>query len=77
MTVSAAISYAIQDQDTGPVSAFNPGNNTSIAATLAWQWQISNTVSTSLRYSFFERSSPATAFDMYQNILILGISKTF
>jgi hypothetical protein len=77
MTVSAAISYAIQDQGAGAISAFNPGNNTSIAATLAWQWQISDTVSTSLRYSFFERSSPDTAFDMYQNILILGIAKTF
>jgi hypothetical protein len=77
MTVSAAISYAIQEQSAGAPSAFNPGNNTSIAASLAWQWQISGTVSTSLRYSLFERSSPVTAFDMYQNILILGIAKTF
>jgi hypothetical protein len=77
MTVSAAISYAIQDQSAGMVSFFNPGNNTSIATTLAWQWQISDTVSTSLRYSYFERASAVTAFDLHENILILGITKTF
>ncbi|HEY0183727.1 MAG TPA: hypothetical protein VGC09_13050 [Rhodopila sp.] len=77
MTASAAISYAVQDQSNGFVSAFNPGNNTSIAMTLAWQWQISDTVSTSVRYSFFERQSAVTIYDMYQNMLILGISKRF
>ena len=55
----------------------NPGNSTSIAASLAWQYQISDTVSASLRYSFFERQSAATRFNFYQNMLILGISKTF
>jgi uncharacterized protein (PEP-CTERM system associated) len=77
MTVNGAISYAIQDQTTGTLSVFNPGNNTSIVASLAWQWQISDTLSTNLRYSFFERQSAATTFDLYQNILILGISKRF
>jgi hypothetical protein len=77
MTVSAAISYAIQDQSTGAVSATNPGNNTSIAASLVWQRQISNTVSVSLQYSFFERQSAVSNFDIYQNIVILGISKRF
>jgi hypothetical protein len=77
MTASAAVSYAIQDQTTGVISIANPGNNTSIAASLAWQWQISDTISTSLRYSFFERASAITAYDVYQNMLILGISKRF
>jgi uncharacterized protein (PEP-CTERM system associated) len=77
MTVSAAASYAIQDQTTGFTSFANPGNNTSIAASLAWQWQISDTVTTSVRYSFFERTSPVTSFDIYDNMLIVGLSKHF
>jgi hypothetical protein len=77
MTVSAAISYAIQDQTVGVISAANPGNNTSIAASLAWQWQISDTITGSVRYSFLERQSPVVIYDMFQNMLILGISKRF
>jgi uncharacterized protein (PEP-CTERM system associated) len=77
MTVSASLSYAVQDQTTGVLTIANPGNNTTIATSLAWQWQISDTVSSSLRYSFFDRQSPVSAFQIYQNMLILGISKTF
>ena len=77
MTVSAAISYAIQDQSAGRVSDANPGNNTSVVASLAWQWQISDTLSASVRYSFLERQSQAAVYDLYQNMLILGISKHF
>jgi uncharacterized protein (PEP-CTERM system associated) len=77
MTVSAALSYSLTDQTTGIISAANPGNNTSIVASLAWQWQISDTLSTSLRYSYLERSSPITVYDIYQNIIILGVSKRF
>jgi uncharacterized protein (PEP-CTERM system associated) len=77
MTVSAAVSYAIQDQSTGVVSFVNPGNNTSVVTNLAWQWQISDTLTGSVRYSFFERTSPATAFDIYENMFIVGLSKHF
>jgi uncharacterized protein (PEP-CTERM system associated) len=81
MTISAAFSYAIQDQTAGVISAVNPGNNTSIAASLVYQWQISETVTGSLQYSFFDRqattSSATSNFDFYQNLIILGISKRF
>jgi hypothetical protein len=77
MTVSAAISYAIQDQTAGVISTANPGNNTSIVASLAWQWQISDTLSGSVRYSFLERQSQVAVYDIYQNMLIIGISKHF
>lgn len=77
MTVSAGISYAIQDQTAGFISAANPGNNTSVVASLAWQWQISDTLSANMRYSFLEQSSAVTAYDIYQNMLIVGISKRF
>ena len=77
MTVSAAFSYAIQDQSAGPVTVLNPGNNSAVAASLAWQWQLSETLNTSVRYSFFERASPVATFDVAENILILGVSKRF
>jgi uncharacterized protein (PEP-CTERM system associated) len=77
MTVSASISYAIQDQSTAFPTTFNPGNNTSLAASLAWQWQISETLSGSVRYSFFDRQSTDAAFTIYENIFIVGLSKHF
>ena len=77
MTVSAALSLAIQDQTIGTISAVNPGNTTSVVASLAWQYQISDTLSASVRYSFLEQQSPAAVYSFYQNMLILGISKTF
>lgn len=77
ITVSAAVSYAIQDQSAGAINAFNPGNNTLIAATLAGQWQISDTVSANVRYSFLQRSANVTELDFFQNILIVGITKRF
>jgi len=76
-SLTATLAYSLQDQSTGAVTAFNPGNNTSIAASLAWQWQISDTLTGSLRYSFFDRQSAVSAYDIYQNMLILGISKRF
>lgn len=75
MTLNAALAYSIQSQ-TGIVGP-NLGDGTSIASNLAWQWQLSDTVATSLRYSFLERQSKVALFNMYQNMIILGLSKTF
>ncbi len=79
MQVSAGFSFAVQTQTQtlGAANAISPGNNTSLAATLAWQYQVSDTVDVSLRYSFLERQSSATVYSFYQNMLILGVSKTF
>jgi uncharacterized protein (PEP-CTERM system associated) len=76
MTLSGALSYAIAEQG-GVVSVDNPGDNTSVAASLAWQWQISETLSGSVRYSFLQRHSQAVVYDLYENMLILGLSKRF
>ena len=75
MTVSASFAFASQGQAGfgGP----NANNSTSIAASLAWQYQISDTLSASLRYSLLQRSSQSVVYDMYQNLVILGIAKTF
>ena len=55
----------------------DPDDIAESAGSLVWQYQISDTLSASLRYSFLERSSATAFYDMYQNILILGITKTF
>jgi hypothetical protein len=75
MIASAAASYSLQEQ--GAATSASPGNLTSFAGSLAWQWQISDTVSSSLRYSFFQRQSAVNTFDIYQNMLLLGVSKAF
>jgi uncharacterized protein (PEP-CTERM system associated) len=75
MTASASIAFAKQEQ--AAFGTLNSNSSTSVVASLAWQYQISDTVSVSLRYSFLDRSSATTALDMYQNLLIVGISKTF
>lgn len=75
MTLGVSFAYALQDQS--GLSAFGPGNSTSFAASLAWQYQISDTVTAGLRYSLLNRSSAVSAFNIYENLLILGISKRF
>jgi uncharacterized protein (PEP-CTERM system associated) len=73
LTLSAALSYAIQNGTTGG----GPGNNTSTAASVGLQYQISDTLSASLRYSFFQRQATATTYSFYQDMLIAGITKSF
>ncbi len=75
MTLNAGLSFSIQDQSV--TSGVTSGNSTSIVATLGWQYQISDTLTASLRYSLFERQSAVTAFDFVQNILIAGLTKRF
>jgi hypothetical protein len=77
MTTSAAISFAIQDHTIGNAGSSNAGNSTSIVASFAWQYQISDTLSANVRYSFLEQQSPIAVYSLFQNMLILGISKTF
>ena len=75
MTINGVFSYAIQDQASN--FGLNPGNSTSLAATAGWRWQLSDSLSASVRYSLLERHSAVANYDMFQNLLILGISKTF
>ncbi len=77
MTTSAAISFAIQDHTIGNAVSFTPGNSTSVVTSLAWQYQISDTLGANVRYSFLEQQSPIAVYSMFQNMLIVGISKTF
>ncbi len=75
MTISAAFAYSQQSQ--AAFGGLNANNSSSLVASLAWQYQISDTVSANVRYSYLERSSATTVLDFTQNMLIVGISKTF
>lgn len=75
LTLSAVGAYALQNQ--GYNTPLNPGNSRSVAGSIALQYQISETLTASLRYAFYGRQSTVTTYDVYQNLLILGISKTF
>lgn len=75
LTLSSVIAYTQQDQGLGTV--LNPGNSTSAAASVALHYQISDTLGASMRYSFFDRHSAVAAYSVYQNLFILGLTKTF
>jgi hypothetical protein len=76
MITMASFAYAIQDQTAG--STFSTiGDSTSIVASVAWQWHISETLRTTVRYSFLERQAANSNFSLSQNLLLLGISKSF
>jgi uncharacterized protein (PEP-CTERM system associated) len=73
LTFSSSVSYSMQS-----ASAVTGGSAaTSFYLTAGLQYVISETLQASLRYSLFERSSGASSFSVYQNLVILGITKTF
>jgi hypothetical protein len=74
LTISAAVAYSRQDQASG---VLNPGESRSEAASVALQYQISQTLAASVRYAFFDRQSAVASFTFYQNLLIVGVAKTF
>ncbi len=75
MTLSGGVSFNQQVQANGG-SGFL-GNYVSYAASAAWQYQLTETVGLNVRYSFFDRISQVSNFNVYQSLLIAGISKTF
>jgi uncharacterized protein (PEP-CTERM system associated) len=75
LTMSGAVAYSWQDQASGTV--LNPGESRSVAASVALQYQVSETLGASVRYAFFNRQSAVASFSFCQNLLILGVAKTF
>jgi uncharacterized protein (PEP-CTERM system associated) len=73
LTWSSMLSYS----DQSATAALGGTGSTSIAGSAMLQYIISETVTGSLRYSFFERSGGAAIYSMYQNLVIVGITKTF
>jgi hypothetical protein len=75
MTLSGGVSFNQQMQANGG-SGFL-GNYVSYAASVGWQYRLTETVGLNVRYSFYDRISQDSAFNVYQSLLIAGISKTF
>jgi uncharacterized protein (PEP-CTERM system associated) len=55
----------------------SPAETTSIFANASLQYMLSETVSSSLRYSFYDRNGPTALTKIYTNTVILGVSKVF
>lgn len=70
MTLSGAASYTTQTYTGG-------GNTQSVAGSAVLQYILSDTLSTSLRYMFTDRTSPVPGQTMYQNLIIAGFTKQF
>ena len=68
---STYVSYG--DINTGGAT----GDSKLFSFSALFTYQLSNTVSTSASYLFFRRNSTAPGFSMYENILVVGISKRF
>ncbi len=76
LTLTTAGQYSILNQ-AAALNSLNPGNSTAVAASIALQYQITASLSSGLRYSFFDRRAEVAANSVYQNMLVFGISKTF
>lgn len=79
MTLNALLAYTLTTQPSAAsaVTQSSTGRSTTLSASLMWQWQLSDRTSASIRYAYYERSSAYTLYDMYANMLILGITKRF
>lgn len=58
-------------------SSFVPGTQTTINANLILQYQINPTLTATAQYAYYDRSSPISALSFTQNVILLGVSKTF
>jgi len=73
LTFNTAASYTLQNTSGG----FNGGNTTVISASAALQYAVSDTLSATLRYSYFDRTTATTILAISQNLVILGLTKHF
>lgn len=75
MTVSGGVSFNQQTSPSGSNGAI--GSYNSYAASVGWQYQLTETVGVNVRYSFFDRISQVSTSNVYQSLLFAGISKSF
>lgn len=75
MTVSGSVAYSQQQQGNGNSGYL--GNNNSYVATLGWQYQLTQSLGMNVSYSFFDRISQQSAYNAYQNLLLVGFLKRF
>jgi uncharacterized protein (PEP-CTERM system associated) len=76
LSMSSTASYGVSDFDNVPASQ-GGGRQTSIGVSVGMQYLISPTLAASMRYSYFERGSGVPGQDIYQNLFLVSLNKTF
>jgi hypothetical protein len=71
MTLSTSASYSLVRR------SGNLGTDSSLSTAVGLQYTLSESTSLSARYSFFDRISKIPGYTLYENILILGVTKQF
>ena len=71
MTLSSGLSYSLIRRPGGS------GNDNSFSGAVSLQYAVSPSTALNARYSFFDRISGIPGYSMYENILLVGITKQF
>ncbi len=71
LTLSSSASYSFVHR------SGNLGNDSALSTAVGLQYALSATTSLSARYSFFDRISKIPGYSLYENILLLGVTKQF
>ncbi len=86
LALDSSITYSTQTQ-TGGQQCFgtllsvcggpNLGDSTSYLATSVLTYTLNDSLSTHVRFSFYDRMSPLVIDRFYQSLLLVGFTKTF
>jgi hypothetical protein len=71
MTLNTAASYSFVHRSE------NLGNDSALAASVALRYMLSASASLTGRYAFYDRTSKIPGYNLYENIVLVGFTKTF
>ena len=77
MSLSASASYSLIDRSTGTAAGGGGGTDKSLSTAVGLQYVLSDTATASARYTFFGRESRIPGYGLFENILLLGLTKQF
>jgi len=77
LTLNSGASYGRSNVTGGNTGGPGTGQQTSVGATVGLQYMLSQTLATTVRYSYFLRASPLPDQTIYQNLFLVGINKQF
>jgi uncharacterized protein (PEP-CTERM system associated) len=61
----------------GLITRSGSGTDTTLSTSVSWQYAMSAATTVSASYTFFDRSSKIPGYGLYENLLLLGITKKF
>lgn len=76
LSMTSSGSYGVSSINGGGRSG-NTGQQTSLGANVGLQYLISQTLTTSVRYSYFKRGSSLPGQTIYQNLFLVAVNKQF